>query len=35
MRAKYAATGAAAMSGDAFLVLAFLLGYLLGSIRSG
>src|SRR5882762_1208565 len=35
MRAKYAATGATAMSGDAFLVLAFLLGYVLGSIPFG
>jgi acyl phosphate:glycerol-3-phosphate acyltransferase len=35
MRAKYAATGATAMSGDAFLVAAFLLGYLLGSIPFG
>src|SRR3954469_22400275 len=35
MRAKYAGTGAIAMSGDAFLVVALLLGYLLGSIPFG
>jgi acyl phosphate:glycerol-3-phosphate acyltransferase len=35
MRAKYAGTGATAMSADAFLVVAFLLGYLLGSIPFG
>src|SRR5580700_7241035 len=35
MRAKYAGTGATAMSGDAFLVVAFGLGYLLGSIPFG
>jgi glycerol-3-phosphate acyltransferase PlsY len=35
MRAKYAATGATPMSTDAFLVVAFALGYLLGSIPFG
>ena len=37
MRGKFVetATGAAAVSGDGFLVLAFLLGYLLGSIPFG
>src|SRR5882672_6896655 len=35
MRGKYAGTGAAAMSGDGFLVVAFLLGYLFGSIPFG
>jgi len=35
MRAKYSAAGATAMSFDAFLVVAFLLGYLLGSIPFG
>src|SRR3981189_1594963 len=35
MRAKYAGAGAAAMSGDGFLVVAFLLGYLFGSIPFG
>jgi glycerol-3-phosphate acyltransferase PlsY len=36
MRGKFAgAAGATAMSGDAFLVVAFLLGYLLGSIPFG
>jgi len=35
MRAKFAGTGAAAMSTDAFLVVAFALGYLLGSIPFG
>src|SRR6478752_7495826 len=36
MRGKFAGTaGATAMSGDAFLVVAFLLGYLLGSIPFG
>jgi glycerol-3-phosphate acyltransferase PlsY len=35
MRAKFAGTGAAAMSTDAFLVVAFGLGYLLGSISFG
>src|SRR5215218_10451389 len=35
MRAKYAGTGAIAMSGDAFLVVALLAGYLLGSIPFG
>src|SRR5580700_4479073 len=35
MRAKYAGTGASAMSGDGFLVVAFVLGYLLGSIPFG
>lgn len=35
MRAKYAGMGATAMSADAFLVVAFLLGYLLGSIPFG
>src|SRR5882757_8737106 len=35
MRAKFAATGAAAMSGDGFLIVAFVLGYLLGSIPFG
>jgi acyl phosphate:glycerol-3-phosphate acyltransferase len=35
MRAKYAESGATAMSGDGFLVVAFLLGYLLGSIPFG
>jgi acyl phosphate:glycerol-3-phosphate acyltransferase len=35
MRAKYTVTGVTAMSGDAFLVVALLLGYLLGSIPSG
>jgi glycerol-3-phosphate acyltransferase PlsY len=35
MRAKYSAAGATAMTSDAFLVVAFLLGYLLGSIPFG
>jgi acyl phosphate:glycerol-3-phosphate acyltransferase len=35
MRAKYVESGATAMSGDGFLVVAFLLGYLLGSIPFG
>src|ERR1700726_5010717 len=36
MRGKYAgAAGATAMSGDGFLVVAFVLGYLLGSIPFG
>src|SRR6266446_3898598 len=36
MRGKFAgAAGATAMSGDAFLVVGFLLGYLLGSIPFG
>jgi glycerol-3-phosphate acyltransferase PlsY len=35
MRAKYAATGATAMSPDAWLPVAFILGYLLGSIPFG
>jgi acyl phosphate:glycerol-3-phosphate acyltransferase len=35
MRAKFAATGATAMSGDGFFVVAFLIGYLLGSIPFG
>jgi glycerol-3-phosphate acyltransferase PlsY len=36
MRGKFAgAAGATAMSGDAFLIVAFLLGYLLGSIPFG
>jgi glycerol-3-phosphate acyltransferase PlsY len=36
MRGKFAGTaGAAAMSGDGFLIVAFLLGYLLGSIPFG
>src|SRR6266536_4548209 len=35
MRAKFAATGATAMSGDGFLVVGFLIGYLLGSIPFG
>src|SRR4029077_10683959 len=35
MRAKYSGAGVAAMSADAFLVVAFLLGYLLGSIPFG
>src|SRR4051812_46092491 len=35
MPAKYAGTGTAVMSGDGFLVVAFLLGYLLGSIPFG
>src|ERR1700758_562839 len=36
MRAKFAGTaGATAMSGDGFLIVAFLLGYLLGSIPFG
>jgi glycerol-3-phosphate acyltransferase PlsY len=35
MRAKYAATGAAAMSGDGFLIVALLIGYLFGSIPFG
>jgi glycerol-3-phosphate acyltransferase PlsY len=35
MHAKYAGTGAAPMSTDAFLVVAFFLGYLLGSIPFG
>jgi acyl phosphate:glycerol-3-phosphate acyltransferase len=35
MRAKYAEAGATAMSDDAFLVVALLLGYLLGSIPFG
>src|SRR5882672_9939050 len=35
MRAKYSGAGATAMTSDAFLVVAFLLGYLLGSIPFG
>jgi glycerol-3-phosphate acyltransferase PlsY len=35
MRAKYTVTGATAMSGNAFLIVALLLGYLLGSIPFG
>jgi glycerol-3-phosphate acyltransferase PlsY len=35
MRAKYAGTGAATMSDDAFLVVAFVIGYLFGSIPFG
>jgi acyl phosphate:glycerol-3-phosphate acyltransferase len=35
MRAKYTAVGVTAMSSDAFLVVALLLGYLLGSIPFG
>jgi glycerol-3-phosphate acyltransferase PlsY len=35
MRAKFAGTGATAMTSDAFLVVAFGLGYLLGSIPFG
>jgi glycerol-3-phosphate acyltransferase PlsY len=35
MRAKYAGAGASAMSGDGFLIVAFLLGYLFGSIPFG
>src|SRR6202790_4443206 len=35
MRGKYFATGAAAMSPEAFLPVAFFLGYLLGSIPFG
>jgi glycerol-3-phosphate acyltransferase PlsY len=35
MRAKYAGAGAVAMSGDGFLIVAFVLGYLLGSIPFG
>src|SRR5882672_1651155 len=35
MRGKYMGTGTAVMSGDGFLVVAFLLGYLLGSIPFG
>jgi glycerol-3-phosphate acyltransferase PlsY len=35
MRAKYSGAGVTAMSADAFLVFAFLLGYLLGSIPFG
>src|SRR5947207_13089206 len=35
MRGKYSGTGATAMTSDAFLVVAFALGYLLGSIPFG
>jgi acyl phosphate:glycerol-3-phosphate acyltransferase len=35
MRAKFAATGATAMSGDGFLVVGLLIGYLLGSMPFG
>src|SRR6478735_7155001 len=35
MRGKYSGAGVTAMSADAFLVVAFLLGYLLGSIPFG
>jgi glycerol-3-phosphate acyltransferase PlsY len=35
MRAKYSGAGATPMTSDAFLVVAFLLGYLLGSIPFG
>jgi glycerol-3-phosphate acyltransferase PlsY len=35
MRGKFVETGATAVSGDGFLVVAFLLGYLLGSIPFG
>src|SRR5438105_14785048 len=35
MRGKYVATGTTAMGSDAFLVVAFVLGYLLGSIPFG
>jgi glycerol-3-phosphate acyltransferase PlsY len=35
MRAKYTVTGATAMSGNAILIVALLLGYLLGSIPFG
>src|SRR5437667_11197259 len=35
MRGKYVATGTTAMGSDAFLVVAFALGYLLGSIPFG
>jgi glycerol-3-phosphate acyltransferase PlsY len=35
MRGKYSGAGATAMTSDAFLVVAFLLGYLLGSIPFG
>src|SRR2546421_11315022 len=35
MRGKYVATGTTAMGSDAFLVVAFGLGYLLGSIPFG
>jgi glycerol-3-phosphate acyltransferase PlsY len=35
MRGKFVSTGAAAMSGDGFLIVAFLVGYLLGSIPFG
>jgi glycerol-3-phosphate acyltransferase PlsY len=35
MRAKYTVTGATAMSGDGFLVVGLLLGYLFGSIPFG
>ena len=35
MRAKYTVTGATAMSGDGFLIVALLLGYLFGSIPFG
>jgi len=35
MRAKYSGAGATAMTSDAFLVVAFALGYLLGSIPFG
>jgi glycerol-3-phosphate acyltransferase PlsY len=35
MRAKYSGAGATAMMSDAFLVVAFMLGYLLGSIPFG
>src|SRR5438552_17356988 len=35
MRAKYSGAGATAMTSDGFLVVAFALGYLLGSIPFG
>jgi acyl phosphate:glycerol-3-phosphate acyltransferase len=35
MRAKFAGAGVTAMSGDGFLIVAFLIGYLLGSIPFG
>src|SRR6266567_7310241 len=35
MRAKYSGAGATAMTSDAFLAVAFVLGYLLGSIPFG
>lgn len=35
MRGKFMVTGATAVSGDGFLIVAFLLGYLLGSIPFG